>query len=337
MNGKASTIEDVATAAGVSVATVSRALRNLPNVAPSTRARVQEVAEELKYRADPVASALAAGRTQTVAMAVPVLDSWYFSQVMAGAEAVLTQAGYDLLLVTVDDDERRQRILGGPLVKRADGLILVDLRVPPSEAAVLAATGLSLVSVGMEVEGTSSVMVDDFEIARSAVNHLLDLGHRRIALVQGLAEDPLQFIVPAQRRLGYEAALAAAGIEIPAGFEVVGNFSVEGGQEAMSHLLDLDDPPTAVFAMSDEMAFGALRELWDRGLRAAHDVSIVGVDDHEFSKVIGLTTVQQQVAEHGARAARMLLDRLADPCLGIEHYTAATTFIERSTTGPAPS
>ena len=124
------TIDDVAAAAGVSVATVSRALRGLPNVAPATAERVRTVANELRYRPAPFAAGLAAGRTSTAAMAVPLLDSWYFAQVMAGAEAALSIAGYDLLLVAIDSEPTRHRVGRGPRVKRADGPILAAAWAP---------------------------------------------------------------------------------------------------------------------------------------------------------------------------------------------------------------
>lgn len=334
--GRSATIEDVARAAGVSVATVSRALRGLPNVAPSTRLRVQSVAEELRYRADPAASRLAAGRTRSVAMAVPLLDSWYFSKVMAGAEAVLGDAGYDVLIFAIDSDDRRRRVLGGPLVKRVDGLILVDMRIPDDELAALRA--VPLVSIGFEFEGSSSVMVDDPTLAHWAVTHLLDLGHRGIGLVGGLTDDPLRFAVPAQRQQGYRQALTDAGVALRPELEVHGNFSIEGGAEAAAMLLDLDDPPTAIFAMSDEMAFGVMREIWARGLEIPGDVSVVGVDDHDFASVVGLTTVHQQVAAHGAVAARLLLAQLDSSPPGSSPeptvHVAESALVVRTSTGP---
>lgn len=293
---------------------------------------MREVAERMNYHPDPSAAALAAGRTHTIAMAVPLLGAWYFSQVMAGSEAVLSEAGYDLLLFTVDTETRRRRLLGGPLVKRADGLILVDLRVPDDEARNLVSGGVKVVSIGIEIEAASSVMVDDFQIAYDAVTHLIELGHRAIALMGGLPGDPLRFPVPERRSLGYRTALEDNGITPRLEYEIPGNFTVEGGRVAMATLLDLGGPPTAVFAMSDEMAFGALREISRRDMRCPDDVSIVGVDDHEFSEVIGLTTVQQQVAEHGAVAARLLLGLLSDPDAVALSHTAETSFIHRSTT-----
>lgn len=334
MQQRATTIEDVAQAAGVSAATVSRALRELPNVASATRERVRRCADEMHYRPDPIAAALAAGRTHTVGMAVPLLGGWYFSQVMSGAETVLSAAGYDLLLFTVDSDSRRQRVLTGPLLKRADGLILVDVLLPSDEATRLMSGGVKVVSVGLEVEGASSVVVDDFQIAYDAVTHLIELGHRDIALVQGEPHDTMGFSVPGERRRGYRAALADVGVVARQGYEVAGNFSVEGGREAMARLMSLDRPPSAVFAMSDEMAFGALRHVWDRGMRTPDDISIVGVDDHELAEVIGLTTIQQAVAEHGAVAAGFLINHLADDELDAVRHTSVSKLILRETTGP---
>ncbi|MFV1989132.1 MAG: LacI family DNA-binding transcriptional regulator [Acidimicrobiales bacterium] len=333
MNSRPSTIQDVAAAVGVSVATVSRALHGLPNVAPDTRARVRKAAEELHYHPNPSAAAMRAGRTKTVALVVPMLDSWYFSQVMAGAEAVLSDAGYDLLLFKVDSDESRQRLFSGPLVKRADGLILVDINVPDEERERLLQGTLTVVSVGIDLEGTSSVMVDDRGIARDAVTHLIELGHRDIAIIGGeVFVKTARADTPKQRRLGYEAALAEMGIDRRSEFEVSGNFSVDGGYEAMATLLNLSRRPTAVFAISDEMAFGAMRQLFGRGMRAPRDMSIVGVDDHEFAEVVGLTTFRQEVADHGASAARLLLERFADPSLGPASHQAKIEFIQRQTT-----
>ena len=328
------TIEDVARLAGVSVATVSRALRDLPHVAPSTRTRVRSAARELEYRPDGSASALATGRTNVVAMAVPMLDSWYFSQVMAGAEAVLASAGYDLLMAAVDGNERRRRILEGPFARRVDGLILVELRIPEPEVAGLIGGPAPVVTIGIDLPGARAVVVDDFGMAQQAVDHLLGLGHRRIGLIEGTTEEPLRFTVPEKRRLGYRAALRGAGVEPIPEFEVQGDFSVQSGRAAMAKLLELPSRPTAVFAMSDEMAYGALSELWARDLEAPGDVSIVGIDDHEFSEIVGLSTVAHQVEAHGAIAAELLLDELNGRAEGPGRHLTTTRLIARRTTGP---
>ncbi len=329
--GRSVTIQDVANDSGVSVATVSRALRGLPNVAPSTRERVQESAERLDYHPDPAAARLASGRSRTVAMAVPSLDSWYFTQVMAGVEAVLTAAGYDLLVFAIDSDSARRRMTQGPLVKRADGLIIVNIKLSADESAALASAGVKVVSVGAASDSFSSVRVDDERVAELAVEHLMSLGHRRIGLA-GHGDDPMKFDVPLDRRSGYRNVLERAGLTVDEELERGAGFSVAGGSEAAAHLLDLDDPPTAIFAMSDETAFGVMRAVWDRGLRVPEDVSVVGVDDHEFSAVVGLTTIRQDVTEHGSVAARLLLDRFVDPAIEATKYAVPIALIERKTT-----
>ncbi len=298
--------------AGVSVATVSRALRGLPNVATSTRERVMAAAGELDYQPDPAATRLAAGRTRTVTVAVPTLNGWYFSTVVAGAEAVCTEAGYDILVVGVGSTADRTRLVQDPyLGRRTDGLIVVDLNVSPAEAESLRAAGITVATVGSAAPGFPAVKVDDVEVGRMATRHLLGLGHRRIGIIGGLPHDPMSFDVPTARRRGHEAALVAAGLPVDPTLSAPGNFGIDGGQEAMSHLLDLPDPPTGVFAMSDEMAFGALRALRERGLRAPDHVSIIGVDDHDFARVVDLTTVRQRVAAHGATAARLVIEAMA--------------------------
>jgi DNA-binding LacI/PurR family transcriptional regulator len=331
-------IEDVAAAAGVSVATVSRALRNLPNVAETTRLRVIAIAEELNYRADPAAARLAAGTARTITVVVPHLASWYFSTVIAGAEAVCSEAGYECLVLGVGTIEQCNHLLGeqGHFERRTDGLILVNIPATAEQAESLRERRVRLATVGTLTPGCPSVSIDDEHTGRLATTHLLELGHRRIALISGQSEDPMDFDVPRQRRAGYVAALGAAGIEPDASLMVSGNFGIGGGQEAMAALLSLDDPPTAVFAMSDEMAFGALFELSERNLRAGVDVSLIGVDDHDVSRVLRLTTVRQHVADHGSSAARALIAQLQDRNAPITNVDSPVELVVRSTTGPGP-
>jgi LacI family repressor for deo operon, udp, cdd, tsx, nupC, and nupG len=330
------TIEEVADAAGVSVATVSRALRDLPNVATKTKDRVVDVAESLGYRADPAASRLATGRTNTVAVAVPTLNSWYFSQVVGGAEAALSERGYDMIVVSLSGDDARRRFLreATSMHRRADGLVLVDMRVPEDEAAALAATQIHVVSVGFQCESISSVMLDDVAIGTIATEHLIDLGHRRIALIQGVASDKEGFAVSLRRKQGYTQALQAAGVELDEGLVENGGFCIEGGEAAMTRLMNAASPPTAVFAMSDEMAMGAIKAARDAGLEIPADVSVIGVDDHELAHVLELTTIHQDVANSGATAARWIMDDLAnDDCI-VYRSILETELVVRGTTGP---
>jgi DNA-binding LacI/PurR family transcriptional regulator len=329
------TIEDVAAEAAVSVATVSRALRGLPNVAPSTRQRVLEAAERLDYRPDPNASRLARGRSGALAVAIPMLNGWYFSQVVAGIEAVVKESGYDLLVHGIGDEEARQRFVSGrtPLGNRVDGMVMVDLRVNPEDAEALAKAGVVASTVGFRTPQFPSVTLDDIGVARLAVEYLLDIGHRRIGIIAGIPDDALRFVVPDRRRIGYQDALLAAGIEPDPELEAAGDFSVEGGAEAMVSLMKLEQPPSAVFAMSDEMAFGAIQTARAMELSVPDDVSVIGVDDHDLSAVMDLTTIRQRVIENGAVAARLLLNTLQDSSEPPVHHSVEFELVVRGTTG----
>lgn len=296
----------------------------------------------MSYRPDPAASRLAAGRTGTVIVAVPIINSWYFSTVMAGAEAVCADAGLEFQVIGLSNDEARNRLLDEDrqIERRADGLILVDVRITPEQVASLERRNVGLATVGRSVHGHPAVCIDDEHVGRIAAEHLLGLGHERLAIIGGLADDPMNFDVPKSRRRGFEQELDARGISLDPGLVANGNFSVADGVEAMNDLLAHPHSPTAVFAMSDEMAFGAVTAMKSAGLNPGIDVSIIGVDDHEFSSVIDLTTIRQPVVDHGARAARLLLASMeAEPNAGSATnasfvHRPELELIVRATTGP---
>lgn len=331
------TIEQVAERAGVSVATVSRALRGLPNVAPTTRARVATVAREIGYRPDPAAARLASGRSRTIGVVVPILNSWYFANVVAGVEAVCAADGYDLLVVC----QPSTASVAGPgspahsLERRVDGLIYVDVRLRTEDVATLAAAGLDVVTIGQRVGPFSSVWVDDERIGAMAADHLLALGHRRIGVIGVDHGLPAVFDVPARRLDGIHAALDARGLALDPALVETGEFTVEGGADAARRLFDLPRPPTALIALSDEMAFGAIGAVTASGFRVPGDVSIIGVDDHDASVAFGLTTVRQDVTNRGALAARALLSRLDREPGTTVRLSGRVELVVRATTGPA--
>lgn len=338
LNSVSATIEDVARAAQVSVATVSRALRGLPNVAPSTRARVVAVASELEYVADPTASRLAGGRRMVLGLVVPMLGQWYYAKLFSGVEAMATVAGYDVLPFTTSGPGGTERFVRDlPFRKRVDGLILADAPFDDAQFAALVRTGVPMVSLGALTPGISGIAVDNIAAARLAVGHLTALGHVRIALIGGSPDDPFRFSVPVDRFNGYRDALASAGLSFDPVLVVPGNFSAEGGAEAMQQLLSAPSPPTAVFACSDEMAIGAMQVARDAGLRVPEDLSVIGIDDHDISAYVGLTTIRQDVAEQGERVAKLLLERLRPDGDHDEiHERHPTRLVVRRTTAPPP-
>ena len=305
-------IEDVARRAGVSIATVSRSLRGLPEVAPGTRDRVLVAARELDYVASPFAARLASGRTFTVGVVVPFVDRWFFSTVLGAAEAELGDAGFDLLLYNLSGSAGRERFFSVlPVRKRVDAVMVVSLDLTPSEIEALHGLGVPVGTVGGQVPGFFNTGIDDVAGATTAVEHLIGRGHRRIGLIGGDTDDPMRFTPPLFRRDGYKAALGAAGIAVDSALEVLGYFTPRGGEAAMRQLLELDDPPTAVFAESDEMAFGAMRAIRRSGRRIPEDVAVIGFDDHAAAEFMDLSTVRQPVAAQGAAVAQAILAAVA--------------------------
>ncbi|SCL18330.1 transcriptional regulator, LacI family [Micromonospora nigra] len=307
-------MDDVARLAGVSTATVSRALRGLPTVSTATRERVLAAAEQLDYAVSPSASRLAGGRTGTIAVVVPRITRWFFGTVVEAVEEFLHEAGYDLLLYNLGGREQtRQRVLRTTnLPKRADGVILVATPLRPTDLTALAALDLPGVTIssGSAVPGWPCVRIDDVATARTATRHLLDLGHRRIAHISGDPDDELAFTTHLDRRRGYQDALHAAGVRPDPSLDVESQFTIDGGARATEELLRRGDPPTAIFAASDEMAMGSISTLREAGLRVPQDVSVIGVDDHDLAGVLGLSTIAQPAADQGRLAARLLLDPL---------------------------
>jgi len=332
-------IDDVARMAGVSTATVSRALRGLPTVSEATRLRVLDAAAQLGYSASPSASRLAGGRTGTIAVVVPRLTRWFFATVVEAAEEMLHQAGYDLLLYNLGGRERaRRRLLHtAALHKRADAVMLVAIPLAGADLAAVTKPGIPGVTVssGTPVPGWPAIRIDDEAAARTATEHLLALGHRRIAHISGDSADELAYLTHILRRRGYQEALRAAGIRPDPALDIEAPFTVAGGERATALLLERDEPPTAIFAACDEMAMGALAALREAGLAAPRDISVIGVDDHDLASAVGLSTVAQPAADQGRLAADTLLRILcAEPPADPDGTELPTRLIVRSTTGP---
>jgi DNA-binding LacI/PurR family transcriptional regulator len=333
-------IKDVARELEMSTATVSRALRGLPGVSDATRERVQQAAQQLGYVPSPSAAGLASGQTRTVAVVVPFVTRWFFASVVQGAEEVLREGGYDLLLYNLAGSAAaRHRVFeGGRLTKRVDAVLVLSLQPTAVELTRLKALDRPVTFVGADVPGWDTVRIDDERTARTAIEHLVDLGHRRIAYVGG--PGVLDFTAPNAREAGYRGSLEAAGLSHDPSLEVDGAFTLAGGTEAGRRLLDRPDRPTAIFAASDEMAIGVLRAARELQLRVPEDVSVIGIDDHELAAFFDLTTVSQPVLEQGRLAAQRVLDAIAASTTAAgwhpEQVILPTTLLQRGSTGPPP-
>ena len=331
-------IEDVARVAGVSTATVSRALRGLPNVNATTRARVRQVAAELGYVASPSAVSLASGRTRTIGLISPRIRRWFFANVIEGAERTLRARGFDVLLYTFDADLPSSRAKVDPEVlrRRVDGVLVVGLPLAQEEMDALRALGQPLVCIGWGGYGQVTVRLDDRGTAEAATRHLIELGHTRIAHITGAPEDIAPWSPPVERAGGYRSAMTDAGLPVDPALEAHGNFDVAGGRAATRDLLDRAPDVTAIFAASDEMAMGAILALRDAGRRVPDDVSVIGIDGHDLGELVGLTTMAQPADEQGAAAAQIVLDMIAGSAPPPE-LVYRTALVRRGSTGPVPS
>ena len=329
------TLADIARLAGVGVGTASRALSNSPGVAATTRQRVMAVAERHAYVVSPDASKLARGATGRVALVVPHLSRWFFGTMVEALESVFRDAHFDVLLYHVGDvDDRHDFFHRLPARRKVDAVVVLGFPVEEAEQNRLELLDVRIVAAGGQDAVYPHVSIDDCEAGRQAVDHLISLGHRAIAMVE--AVDPDQPNPPSARSDAYYQALEAAGIPVDPRLVVTTDWGGEQGAEAMGKLLSIPARPTAVYAHSDEVAFGVLRTVRRAGLRVPEDISVVGIDDHPVAALVDLTTIRQPVAEQGRLAARLVLSLLAgEPATATPtSVLLPTQLIVRGTTGP---
>lgn len=332
-------IVEVARRAGVSVATVSRALRGLPGVSATTREAVRAVAVELGYVPSPSAAGLPTGRTGAVGVVSPDTHGWYFQTVADAAGTTLSASGYDMLRYGLTNVETSRRTVVDTqlLRKRVDGLILVSLPLRDDEVAAMLAMRRPVVMVGPVVPGLRTVRIDDVAVGRVATSHLISLGHTDIAFLGGDPDDQLGFPVSPDRRAGFEQVLVDAGVQPDPRRVVSAKFTAQSGWEAYRTLKCRGPLPTAVFASSDEVAMGFAAAARADGVRVPDDLSLIGVDDHELSWTFGLTTVAQPVRDQGRIAAEAVIDQMGDNGDRFaEVITVPTRLIVRDTTAPPP-
>jgi LacI family transcriptional regulator, repressor for deo operon, udp, cdd, tsx, nupC, and nupG len=304
---RVNTIKEVAAAANVSVATVSRTLQSPDIVSDRTRRRVHEAITRLGYTPNAQARNLRTSRTRLVIAMVPDIANPFFSEVIRGIEHVAHENQYSVLLGDTQYSLDREQAYADMIVARqADGLITLLPRVPK----ITLEGRLPVVNACEYVTDRSitSVFVDNVSAASTAVNHLLALGHRNIAFISGPKPSPICI----DREKGYEIALRDAGLRINRSLIAIGDFSVESGARAAENLLAQRQKFTAIFCSNDEMAIGAIGTLKSHGMRVPQEVSIVGFDDIRFARYTDppLTTIAQPKNQLGREAMSLLLEIL---------------------------
>ncbi|MFD9908965.1 LacI family DNA-binding transcriptional regulator [Streptomyces sp. NPDC059063] len=317
-SGGRPTLEEVAARAGVGRGTVSRVINGSPRVSERTRAAVEEAVAELGYVPNTAARALAANRTDSIAVVVPEPESRffaepYFSDIIHGVGTALADTDMQLLLTFAGGDRERRRLAQYLSAHRVDGVLLVSVHADDPLPDLLRQLEIPAVISGRRSadEPLASVDSDNFAGARAAVTHLLARGRRTIATITGRLD-----VYGAQRRLdGYRDALAEAGHDVDEGLVARADFTEDGGRRAMADLLERRPDLDAVFAGSDVMAAGARQVLRRAGRRIPDDVALVGFDDSAIARHMDppLTSVRQPIAEMGRTMTHVLLTEIADP------------------------
>jgi LacI family transcriptional regulator len=330
-------VEDVAAAAGVSGATVSRLINRTGPVSPKLRERIERAVTQLGYVPNGAARALASHRTRAIGVIVPTLENANFAIAAEGAQRYLINAGYQMLVASSDYDPAQEWAHIQSLVAHGiDGIILVGARRSEEVTEYLRSRRLPyVVTWSLTDQNTPSVGFDNGEAARQLAKHLLDLGHRQVGVIAGLTKNNDR---AAARLDGIRRAFRERGLEFPRELLIERPYRIVEGQLALRALWAMSPPPTAVICGNDQLAFGALIECYRQGIVVPDEVSIVGFDDLEFASQIlpTLTTIHVPAEEIGRRAAAFLVDRLnglASPMT----TEVAVSLVVRGSSGPPPA
>ncbi len=325
---RAVTIQDVAKTAGVSISTVSRVLNGKVDVAGSTQDRILEVIKELGYTSSLAARSMRSHKKNLIGLVVPDIGFPYSIEIMKGINRAIAESTFDLLVYTtggiqkdgtVTREQHYVSLLNNSLT---DGVIIV------ASAAAEFITEAPIIAVDPHVINPNypSVQGTNYQGALDVMEYLLRLGHRRIAFIDGRPGSG-----SAGRRLkGYQDALLNAGIPLDNELIAPGDFSTATGYECALELLSLDNPPTAIFAANDQSAIGVYQAAEERGLRIPDDLSVVGFDNISEAKYLGLTTVNQFLADMGYVAVQMLVKWINDEPIDVHVQKIATKLIERN-------
>lgn len=335
------TLKDIARETGYSVTTVSRALNDYDDVSPATKALIRRAAQRLGYHPNVTAQRLQRRRTDTLGFVIPTFgprfSDPFFSEFLAGIGNEAAAHGYDLLVSTrppgPEEMETYRHLVHG---KRVDGLLVVRTRRHDERVAYLHEVAFPFVAFGRTELGIEHPFVDEDGRAGLALitQHLIDLGHRRIAYITA---DP-EFMFAHLRLLGYRETLERNGVRVDEALIVPGDLTQRSGRQAAYHLLDLPDPPTAIMAANDLMALGAMAAIQARGLNVGTDVAVTGFDDIPLAEHFHppLTTVRQPIYQIGKMVCQMLIRLLQGNPLEETHVILQPTLVVRASTGKMP-
>jgi LacI family transcriptional regulator, galactose operon repressor len=337
------TIYEVAKKAGVGIGTVSRVLNNSSKISPETRDRVLKVIKTLSYQPHAMAQGLARKKSLIIAALVPFFTGHFYIELLKGIQQAVSPHKYDLILYSIEDSNNKDFYLKRVLQqRRVDGVVLASLPLSEPYAKEFHRRKLPLVLVDMFHPEFDSITVNNQAGAHAAAQHLIRLGHRRLAMITGHLD-----CAPAQHRhRGFQKALNEAGIKLPGNLMISSDclpgevsiindgFNKDTGYLAMRQLLALNGKrPTGVFIASDIQALGAMRAVRESGLHIPDDIAIVGFDDIELAEYVGLTTMRQPMFQMGMQAAERLLALIDTPNSPRQHRRIATELVIRESCG----
>jgi len=330
------TIKDIAKKAEVSVATVSKVMNGYDDIGEVTKAKVLKIIKENNYRPNANAQSLRTNKSFLVGLFFKDhQDSGvkhpFFRGIISGLEERLLENNYDMILFSANWEDQFS-YLEKCQFRNVDGAILMGVPKDDPKLPELLKAKIPSVFIDLDISDAkaSYIISDNEKGAREAVRHLAELGHQKIAVIEGE-----EITIPTQKRLaGYKAEMKAQNLEIKDDWIIQGRFSVDGGIKAMEKILKLEDRPTAIFCMGDEIAVGAMQTIKEAGLNVPDDFSIVGFDDIEISQYLNpaLTTIRQQKDEMGIEAANMVLEMINNPEKKVEAEIIDTEFVLRNST-----
>ncbi len=331
------TIYDIAREAGFGIGTISRVLNDHPSVTPETRKKVIEVAKRLNYQPHTYAQRLARRQSETISAVIPFFTNYFFIEVLRGVQDKISELGYDLVLYGVEHPDQVEGYASRALQRgKVDGILFFSMKVPDKVLVRLKETNLPIGLVDSVSPDFDSISVANAEGAYAATAHLIELGHRRIGMINAQSVS-----APALERLqGYRRALERHGLSFTDEFVRIGRntkqdgFNRDAGYEAMTDFIKMgSEMPKAFFVSSDIQAMGAIAALNENGFRVPEDVALVGFDDIELARHMRLTTMRQPMFQMGVLAIERLVARMANPDMEILHTTFSPTLIVRESCG----
>ncbi|GAX92019.1 LacI family DNA-binding transcriptional regulator [Effusibacillus lacus] len=326
-------IKDVARLANVSTATVSRVLSNADNVTEETKEKVLNAIQELNYSPNILGRYLRKMETQTILVVVPDITNTFFSKILRGIESIAVQNGYQVLLADTQNNVRQEvEYLNLLRQKRVDGMILLTARMDRSLVEEIAEEyPVVLACEYLEGSRLPTVSIDNVSSARKATEHLIKLGHRRIAHISG----PMDIILSRDRLRGYQQAMAQYELKFDPVLIQEGDFSYEIGYNMAMKYLALENLPTAIFAANDEMAIGAMKAIREHSLNVPDDIAVMGFDNIKISSIVepALTTIAQPMYEIGTTSMEILLKLINGEDLKKRQFVLEDQLIIRESCG----